>query len=394
MCSDLGIGLVADRLDENEIKLLTRRHRSLEAALRELRYRFLKKTADSEGSDWVLTAHQADDQAETVLFRAARRMDWRSMSGIPAFEGRIIRPLLGVRRSTLSNYCVTLGVKPLEDRSNQDLSFSRNRIRHVVIPALEEFFSSEMHGQSIRLSNAALALAKWEQEALNHYMGKGGVDPHHGVLRSDLDRVPTLLKEGAALNLLEKILIHHPKASVLRETTRLLGGGNSGRVRLSDEQELVVGRDRVILSERMKRARPRSIPERRLDVPGKVDIPELGMSLTAIERMHDGRNGFPEGREALLRKSALKLPLMVRTWLPGDRFWPLGMKGPKSLSRFLRDRRIHRYDRDTIVLVLDREGKILWVAGLEISQSVRLAAEESSKAIHLKMEKTRTAPQG
>lgn len=392
MCSDLGIDMVSDRLEGDEVQSLSRGHRSLEAALRVLRYQFLEKAADRLESDWILTAHQADDQAETVLFRAARRMDWRSMSAIPSREGRIIRPLLGIRRKTLSSYCDMLKLRPLEDRSNRDLSFSRNHIRHVVIPGMEEAFHSDIHHQLIRVSNAASAMARWEAVALNRYAGEMDFDPRNGIPRSELDRVPSLLRERAALMILENTMIPHPKGSVLRETSRLLAKGNSGRVRLSDEVELIVGMDAIVLEERMKRYHPPSIPERVWNVPGKIDIPELGLTLSANENCYNGNSGFPEGDEVLVRKKALKLPLRVRTRLPGDRFWPLGMKGPKNLRRFLMDRKVPRYDRDSIVLVLDSEGRIIWVAGLEISQTVRLASGVPSKALHLKIEGIKASP--
>jgi len=391
MCSELGIGIVTDRLDGADVQSLSRRHRSLEAALRILRYRFLEKAADRLKSDWILTAHQTDDQAETVLFRVARRMDWRSMNGIPSREGRIIRPLLGIRRKTLSNYCAMLGVRPLEDSSNRDLSFSRNHIRHVVIPAMEEAWHSDIHHQLIRVSNAASALARWEGKALNRYVSEMDFDPPNGILRSELDRVPSLLRERAALAILEKTMIPHPKGSVLRETSRLLAKGNHGRVRLSDDLELIVGMDKIVLVERTKQYHPPSVPERELNVPGKIDIPELGLTLQATESSYNGKAGFPEGDEALVCKSALKLPLRVRTGFPGDRFWPLGMESPKTLRRFLMDKKVPRYDRDSIVIVLDSEGKIIWVAGLEISQTVRLAKGEPSKALHLKIDGIRSS---
>jgi len=387
LCSDLGLDLVTDRLDVSEVKSLSRRHRSLEAALRILRYRFLEKAADSKGSTWILTAHQADDQAETVLFRAARHMDWRSLSGIPSKEGRVIRPLLGIRRSVLSDYCAMRKIRTLVDKSNSDLSFSRNRIRHVTLPGMEESFSSEVHDHLIRVSRAALALKKWEEDGLIHYVGEADLDPRRGIIRNDFNRIPSPLKERAALFILEKILIHQPKGSVLREITRLLNSGINGRLRLSDGMELVVESDRIFLEQREKRRSTRSVPEREWVVPGRIEIPELGVILSACESVYDGHSGFPEGNEVLIRTIDLKMPLRVRNRVPGDRFWPLGMKGPKNLNRFLMDRKVPRYDRDDIVLVLDSGGRIIWVAGFEVSQEVRVPLEGSSEAMILKLEK-------
>jgi tRNA(Ile)-lysidine synthase len=113
-------------------------HRSLEDAGRQARYRFLEGVAAVRGPDaLILTAHTADDAAETILLRLARGSGLRGLRGIPARRGRIVRPLLHVRRATLRAALEAAGIAYSTDPSNADVAHARNRVRAELLPALE-----------------------------------------------------------------------------------------------------------------------------------------------------------------------------------------------------------------------------------------------------------------
>ena len=108
----------------------------LEEAARELRYAFLERTAGELQCDWILTAHNADDNAETVLLNLCRGAGIAGLSGIPPERGRILRPLLHCTREEIEAYLRDNGVPHVEDSSNESPAFSRNRIRQQVMPVL------------------------------------------------------------------------------------------------------------------------------------------------------------------------------------------------------------------------------------------------------------------
>ena len=110
----------------------------LEEAARKLRYAFLEKTAEEQGFDFIATAHNADDNAETVLFNLARGSGSAGLCGIPPRRGKIIRPLLGLTRAEIEEYLAANGVPHVEDSTNESDAYSRNRIRHGVMPVLKE----------------------------------------------------------------------------------------------------------------------------------------------------------------------------------------------------------------------------------------------------------------
>ena len=110
---------------------------SIETAAREARYAFLERTAKEHGADVIATAHNLNDNAETILFRMARGTGLRGLTGIPARRGRIVRPLLQTPRRDIEEYLIARGIPHVEDSTNAETDAARNRIRLDVLPRLE-----------------------------------------------------------------------------------------------------------------------------------------------------------------------------------------------------------------------------------------------------------------
>ena len=110
---------------------------SIETAAREMRYAFLERTAKEHGADVIATAHNLNDNAETILFRMARGTGLRGLTGIPARRGRIVRPLLQTPRRDIEEYLTAHGIPHAEDSTNAETDAARNRIRLDVLPRLE-----------------------------------------------------------------------------------------------------------------------------------------------------------------------------------------------------------------------------------------------------------------
>ncbi|MCR4607648.1 MAG: tRNA lysidine(34) synthetase TilS [Oscillospiraceae bacterium] len=114
------------------------RSMGLEEAARELRYEFLERTAGENGFDRIATAHNADDNAETVIFNLARGSGAAGICGIPPVRGKIVRPLLETCRSEIEKYLSDRGISHIEDSTNSSGQYSRNKIRHQIMPVLRE----------------------------------------------------------------------------------------------------------------------------------------------------------------------------------------------------------------------------------------------------------------
>lgn len=127
---------------------------SIEDAARTLRYRFLEETAEEMGADFIATAHHAGDNAETVLMNLLRGTGLRGLSGIPPVRGKIIRPLLEVVREDIDRYIEENALPYVEDETNAETVYTRNRLRHELLPLLEELSP----GSTERVAAAAARL--------------------------------------------------------------------------------------------------------------------------------------------------------------------------------------------------------------------------------------------
>ncbi|MEA5040229.1 MAG: tRNA lysidine(34) synthetase TilS [Clostridiaceae bacterium] len=136
LCDSLQIPLFCGAGDTHAYA--AEKHMGIEEAARTLRYNFLERTAEGWNATRIATAHTQSDQAETVLFHLIRGSGARGLSGIPAFRGRYIRPLLAVSRAEVEAYLAERGLSFAIDKSNGDQRYARNRLRLTALPLLEE----------------------------------------------------------------------------------------------------------------------------------------------------------------------------------------------------------------------------------------------------------------
>lgn len=155
LCGQLGVKCEVERADV--AALADQQGDGWEAAARNARYDFLIRTAKRLGARFVATAHNSDDQVETVLHRILRGTGLTGLAGIPmtrAFSPIVVlvRPLLGVRHAEIVAYLTSLGQEFRCDASNEDRRITRNRLRHDLLPQLRELFNSDVDGALARLS--------------------------------------------------------------------------------------------------------------------------------------------------------------------------------------------------------------------------------------------------
>lgn len=178
---------------------------NLEASARRARYSWFQRVAQETQSRWVATGHTADDQAETVLHRLLRGTGLKGLRGIAARRSlsaglELVRPLLHVRRAEVMAYLDAEDQDYRIDSSNRDLAFTRNRIRHELLPLLAERFNPEIVATLGRLSNQADEMYRWEQQQARALLA-AAERPRAGSLLI-LDRGPLL---GAARHLVREV---------------------------------------------------------------------------------------------------------------------------------------------------------------------------------------------
>ncbi len=159
LCQRLGVACRVGR--EPVAKSAARRGDGLEEAARDARYRFLARTADEMGARYLVTAHTADDQVETILHRILRGTGIAGLAGMPRVRViedagvTLIRPLLGLHRVQLMSYLAAIGQPFREDSSNRDPRYTRNRLRHELLPVLAADYNPAVADALLRLGALA-----------------------------------------------------------------------------------------------------------------------------------------------------------------------------------------------------------------------------------------------
>ena len=387
LCSKSGVGLVTGQLDPVELETHRRNYGSLEAGMRSLRYRFLFETAKKAGSRWILTGHTADDQAETVLFRATREMDWRSLGGIPERRGMILRPLIDVPRSATRSYCQAMNICPVSDPSNFDGVHARSRIRNRILPGLAATFIPDISALLRRMGRAAGNLSLMEEDLLDRFHPDSGHEDTGFIRREFIQALPSILQRRLIADFLIRALHEYPSRGLVDDALEFILAGMNGQLSLPGEMTLTLSYGLAHVGKSVP-VPVCGLPSRalELEVPGSLVIPSTGITITARESVLRTPVSYPWGKSVLLSKKSLTGSLWVRKRLPGDRFMPIGMERDKKLKDFLVDRKIPRATRDRIPIVLDGKDNILWVGGIEISQKAALEGMEGEEAILISIE--------
>ena len=360
---------------------------SLEEAARELRYGFLAQAAARHHAQAVATGHTLDDQAETVLLHLVRGSGLAGLAGMRPSRVReaagaapavkVVRPLLGLRRADIERFCAEHGVEPRQDRSNEDLQYPRNRLRHVVLPELATINPRAVEAISRLASHVQTELdlvagqvdAAWSDAAIAEGSAirlrrdrlrrlPEGLLPH--VLRRLYERVAGSTAE------LELVHVEHMISAAL--------GRVGAAVDLPRELRLEVGYDSVTLlkpgDEGAPCPYPPSVREAALSVPGEVRL-DAGFGVAASLGAAPAELSASSPWVSFLDPAVARASLRVRSRRPGDRFQPMGMAAPKRLQDFFVDERVPRAWRDRVPLVESERG-IAWVAGRRPAEWARV----------------------
>jgi tRNA(Ile)-lysidine synthase len=344
---------------------------SIEATARAARYEALDAHARRLGAARIAVGHTADDQAETVLMRMLGGAGVRGLAGIPAVRGRIIRPLLETRREGLVATLEAAGLPWVEDPSNRDPKFLRNRIRHELLPLLSASYNPDVITALDRIARLCRdtvgAIERVAGRELDRLAAAGDgaiVLPHAPLAELPRQVAAEVLRQAAA-----RLGSRAPlRAWAHRGLTRILASPPPRRPFRLGGITVEVSSGRL----RLASAETRRLLERTLTVPGRVELPEIGHALEA--RLVDASDGaVPRVRHSVVFDAALvPARLTVRARRTGDRFSPFG-GGERRLKSFLIDEKIPRWERARLPLV-EADGRILWVGGVRRSREAPVTA--------------------
>ena len=362
-----------------------------EETLRQARFEFFESVAQRTGIKTLALAHTADDQVETFLLRLLRG------AGVPGLVGiwperrigslRVVRPLLRVTRDEVLEYLKARGLSWREDASNTDTRFTRNRIRHQLLPLLEREFNPAIREVLLRTAE----ILRDEDELLEKLLeGRASTwpDPER-TCRSRFLQIQALRDQPVAVQrrLLRFWLgVEDELGSRFSfdqiEAVRELAAHESpsGEVHLPDD--LVVYREYEWLRTAKRRELQPVQGQWPVKPDGETKIAELGVLLVSSSvvgaassprPVATGMSLLQEGRsEECFDADALGVAPFVRTWQKGDRFQPLGMSGEKKVQDFFVDEKVPRLNRGRVPLLCATDGRIAWVVGFRIAEQFKV----------------------
>ena len=347
------------------------RRGSLEASARAARYAVLEACADRVGADRIAVGHTADDQAETVLMRLLQGAGVRGVAGIPPVRGRIIRPLIEVRRSALETELSHAGLSWVDDATNRDPKFLRNRIRLELLPLLADSYNPDVAASLARLASVA----------------RETVTALERTAAAELDRLATWSDGAVAVRLdVLRALPRPVAAEVLRQAAARLGSraplrawAHRGLARVlavpAPRRPFRLGGVTVEVSgplARLATAPLAALVERLIVVPGRTELPEIGQ---ALEARLVGAHAYAIPREpgrVAFDADELPTPLVVRARRRGERFVAFG-GSERRLKSLLIEAKVPRWDRARVPVV-EAGGTIVWVGHLRRGAAGRVTA--------------------
>ncbi|MEX2669872.1 tRNA lysidine(34) synthetase TilS [Candidatus Uabimicrobium amorphum] len=365
---------------------------AIEERARNARYAFLQKCAVQFKAHSIAVAHHANDQAETILFNIIRGSSVTGLGGMPykrkiAADSsiQIIRPLLSLQKSQIVDYLATENQQWMEDESNADTRFTRNKIRRDLIPFLQSNFSAKVVPSLNKMAIRCQEIVDFmDQEANKYYDSavaslceKKHLDPmiQHTLNFRVFDeklfaKIPTqimpfLMKRAMrCMQINTSVNEHHYKMlSKLQEQ-------KTGEIDLSSNVTIHKKPGKIYI---YKRNDSSYMSE---EFYSKIRTP-WGWFVVEGGKENDSFDFFAQWMD----KEKIQFPLRVRSWKREDVMKPLGAPGKKKIQKILKDIKLHEPFRDHVPVVVDHNERIVWLVGVCVSHHVRITEKTTEKTV-------------
>ena len=342
---------------------------SIEMAARELRYRWFNLLVKEHHFDYIITAHQANDNLETTLLNLTRGTGFKGLLGIPCKHSNILRPLLPFTREEIKKYAVKNNIAWREDKTNATIKFTRNKIRHQVIPVLQE-----INPNLVKSYNKNLGYLKYLEQILNDRIDQ--------VKKEVLKKLP---QKVISLDISKVLKLSNPKAYLFEllkdfgftawDDVENILNSQPGKQVFSNTHRIIKDRNLCLISP-LKKTENKQFKITNL----KKGLQNSQIELTFKEVKSVDYNNKNK-QIVYVDANKIKTPLFVRKWQKGDYFYPLGMVNKKKLSDFFKDQKLSLLDKENVWL-LGQDNNIIWVIGQRLSNPFKVT-DNTTKIIKI-----------
>ncbi|HKK62579.1 MAG TPA: tRNA lysidine(34) synthetase TilS [Bacteroidales bacterium] len=346
---------------------------SIQMAARELRYRWFDEIAKEQKVDIIATGHNMNDSVETVLNNLSRGTGIKGITGIPMGYKNYIRPLLFASREEIRKYASEAQLQFRDDSSNKETKYTRNKIRHNIIPSFESINPS---------------FIKTMKENIDRFGEIHDIYREYVLIR----RNQLFFEKGDHIEVdLEGLLQLQPRSSWLYELFNDFGfsrdqclsiekilASSSGKQFVSPTHRLFKDRDNLLLFPVEETAFDRfyiDSPESKASVPFSLDIEVIN---------REELSEIPDNSKiACIDLEKMNFPLIIRKWQHGDFFYPLGMDHIKKVSDFFIDNKVPVPVKEK-TWIFTSGNKLVWIAGFRIDNRFRIT-DKTTKVLKMQL---------
>lgn len=389
--------LVEDWANKKEVhchvlkeKLEKKSGQSTQMAARDVRYEWFEKIRIENKYDRIATAHHLNDSLETALINFSAGTGIAGLKGVQYVNGKLIRPLLDFSREEISDYVRENNILFREDSSNATDIYVRNKIRHKVVPVLEEINPALLSGfakTSAILRDGEILLAEVIALYRKKWFKKKGNDYSISILEVKKHPASASILFGA----LQEFGFNAADVSDLLSSIKNSG---SGKIFQSKTHRIIRDRKHLILTALSSSEDQQNSTDSGYflitETTSKLQIP--GFLLTIESKNPEKYTTENMDKVALFEKSKVKFPLTVRKWESGDYFYPKGLlkksgkPGKKKLKKYFSDQKMSLLDKERIWVLADAEQHVLWLIG-ERQDHRFFPSPESSTILRIKIKK-------
>ena len=358
-------------IDFDTEKVAEERKISIEMAARDLRYEWFEQMATEHNCDLIAVAHNADDTVETFFLNLTRGSGLQGLSGMAQLRGKIVRPLLKVSRKQIMEYIAEYNLQYRIDATNLETIYTRNKIRHNLIPQFEEINPSFLNTMANNMRFIASAQSIVETYAAEAYKK---------VVKIENERIIFDLKALKQCQGIDTLLFiwltpHGFSSDVIMQLYYSLFDNLSGKQFFSPTHRIVLERESIELELIQSKDAIHCVfieqEETSLDSPVHLEIKEVDIADFEL---------IKSANVACFDADKLQYPLILRRWQQGDWFIPFGMKGRKKLSDFFVDKKFSTIEKEQLWLLTSGDD-IVWVVGHRVD--ARYAVTDKTQRVKI-----------
>lgn len=360
---------------------------TVEEGARALRYGFFAQAAEEFGADKIAVAHNQNDCAETMLFHLVRGTGLKGMSGILPVRGKVIRPLLCVERKEIESYLAEVNQEFCQDKTNEELNYARNKLRHQVFPVLKEVNSQavmHMNQAAVLVAQAAELVEDLSRKAAEKYVCHRGQEL---VVLADILEEKPILQTSLLHQVLVKITGNNQNISGLhvQKLWELFEKQPGKLLDLPYEVRAERTYEGILLKKLTKPSDMLSKECWELPLEGTLKIPAYGYEICTriLENPFQNEEIPKKMYTKWLDYDRIKGTIQLRARQEGD-FLVIGPDGKrKKLKRYFIDEKVPRQEREQTLLLAD-ETHVLWVIGHRISEDVKVT-EDTRRILEIRV---------